>query len=177
MLEFFIKVFGNLYDGACILFITGHMGLSSLCILIRALSIGAMGFICINFFFWFYLLLCSIFVLFVGIFFFFGIILWDLCLIGLFDFSVYKSHFFVVAYLCVLWLWFYLYLLLLSSGCSVLVWFLFVLYYIGVFYVVCYMYLFLDFVWFFSMLGIWKYFVYVRLIAWGVEGVNHCTYP
>jgi hypothetical protein len=32
------------------LFITGLMGLYSLCILIRALSIGAMGFICIMYF-------------------------------------------------------------------------------------------------------------------------------
>ena len=40
----------------------------------------------------------------------------------------------------VLWPWFYLYPLLLLLGYSVLVEFLFVLDYIGVFYVVCYKY-------------------------------------
>ena len=59
------------------------MGLSSLCVLINALSFGAMGFICMKYFVGFCLLLCYIFVLFVE--YVFEIILWDLHLIVLFD--------------------------------------------------------------------------------------------
>ena len=64
------------------LFVTGLMGLSSLYVLIKALSFGAMGFICIKYFCWF---LSDTFVQSVG--FVFEMIPWDLYLICIISFS------------------------------------------------------------------------------------------
>lgn len=50
---FLLRYFASLYDGACMLFISGLMGLSSLCIFIKALRFGAIGFICVKYFRWF----------------------------------------------------------------------------------------------------------------------------
>jgi len=44
--------FANLYDGACVLFVTGLFDSFSLCVLIYILSFGAIGFILIRYF-WF----------------------------------------------------------------------------------------------------------------------------
>jgi len=61
------------------------MGLSYLCV-IKALSFGAMGFICTKYFCYFCLLLCYICALFVECV--FELILWDLYSNVLFDFLV-----------------------------------------------------------------------------------------
>lgn len=117
------------------LLITGLMGLSSLCVLIKALRFGAMGFICSRYFccFLFIIVLHLCIVEFV-----FEMILWDLCFLALFDSLVWRYRSFVLMCLSVLWPWFCLYQLLLPLDCSVPKEFLFVLDFIGVFYVVCY---------------------------------------
>ena len=47
--NFLFRIFGNLYDGACVLFIMGRIGLSSMCIFMYTLSMGAVGFIFIKY--------------------------------------------------------------------------------------------------------------------------------
>ena len=42
--SFLLRYFGSLYEGACMLLITGLMGVPSLCVLKNALSFGAIGF-------------------------------------------------------------------------------------------------------------------------------------
>ena len=76
----------SLYDGACMLLTAGRIGSLSVCILMRALSVGAAGFIC-NI----YLLVLvyydvAFFVMFVE--FVFGIICKYLFGVGLYDYRV-----------------------------------------------------------------------------------------
>ena len=52
--SFLFKCLANLCDGACVWFITGLIGAFSLCVLIYALSCGALGFIFMRY-------LCSFF--------------------------------------------------------------------------------------------------------------------
>jgi len=68
------------------LFITGLMGLHSLCVLSKAFDFGVMSFICIKYFFGLCVLLCYIYVLFVECV--FEMFLRDLYLIAIFDFLV-----------------------------------------------------------------------------------------
>ena len=51
-LSFLLKYLASLQGGACVLLVTGLMGLYSLCVLMKILSFDATGFIC-KYFCWF----------------------------------------------------------------------------------------------------------------------------
>ena len=78
-----LRYLASLYDAACMLLITGLMGLPSLRIFIKALSFGVMRPICTKYFCWFFLLLCYICVLVVGLV--FEMFPWDLHSVPLLD--------------------------------------------------------------------------------------------
>ena len=84
--SFLLKCLASLYDGACMLLISGLIGSLSLCILMRALSVGAVVLFVINILVCPCLLPCCISVMFVE--FVFGIIQWDLFGVGLHDYLV-----------------------------------------------------------------------------------------
>ena len=87
-LSFLLRYLASLYDGVYMLFITGLIVFSSLCILIKALSFGAMGFMCIKYFCWLFIYYCVTFV--------FEMIPWDLYLIILIQKSVVFAYVFCV---------------------------------------------------------------------------------
>jgi hypothetical protein len=64
-LSFLLRCSANLYDGVYILLMTGLMGRYVLCVLIRAVRFGALGFIYVRYLFWFLFIkmldLCMVF--------------------------------------------------------------------------------------------------------------------
>jgi len=116
------------------------MGLLSFCIFKTALSLGAVGFICSRCLYWF--LSFVMLHLWIISWICFENNLWDLYLKLLFGFLVKMYCFSALVHLYILWPWFYLYLLLLLLGYFVPVEAVFVLDYIHVFCVECYVYWF-----------------------------------